>query len=377
MSKPLMGISEFQDKLFAGKLSRRQSLNVLGSVGAIATTMSFGARGARAAQAPLVFEWSGYEVPELYPSYVEKHGDLLPEFSFFGTEQEMATKIRSGFRPAITHPCAESWGRIDDAGLLKPIDASRLSNWTDVFPGLRDHTAIRDADGNIKMIPADWGNSSIVYRTDLYEGEETWCMLFDERYAGRLSSIDSESVVLTAGLCKGYGAEAFNMTDEMLAEVRPLVEASVKLSRFYWNDQTEIEQALAAGEIVAAYAWNSAVKNLRDQGVPVAYAVPKEGILTWLCGLSLIVDGEGDEDLVYDYLDAWISPEAGKFLIEVYGYGHPNREAFAISDPEKVAALGFPTDPIDMLSTGLMFRPYDPAVLEKMVRMFDEVKIGS
>ena len=153
MSKPSMGINEFQDKLFTGKLSRRRSLGVLGSVGAVATTMSFGARVARAAQAPLVFEWSGYEVPELYPSYVEKHGDDLPEFSFFGTEQEMATKIRSGFRPAITHPCAESWGRIDDAGLLKPIDVSRLSNWGDVFPGLSEHKALRDADGNIKMIP--------------------------------------------------------------------------------------------------------------------------------------------------------------------------------------------------------------------------------
>ncbi|MBM3586048.1 MAG: extracellular solute-binding protein [Alphaproteobacteria bacterium] len=376
MHKPQMGLNEFQDRLYSGQLSRRRALGVLGSVGVVATAFKPGA--ARAAQVPLVFEWSGYEVPELYPPYVQKHGEeMMPEFSFFGTEQEMATKIRSGFRPAITHPCAESWGRIADAGLLKPIDTSRLSNWNDLFPGLRDHDSIRDADGNIMMLPADWGNSSIVYRTDLYEGEETWCMLFDERYEGRLSNIDSESVVLTAGLCQGYGLEAFNMTDDMLAEVRPLVEKSVKLTRFYWNDQTEIEQAMAAGEIVAAYAWNSAVKNLRSQGVPVAYAVPKEGILTWLCGLSLVVDGEGDDNLVYDYLDAWISPEAGKFLIEAYGYGHPNQKAFQIADPELVAGLGFPTNPMEMLATGMMFRPYDPAVLEKMVRMFDDVKIGS
>jgi spermidine/putrescine-binding protein len=372
-----MGLNEFQDKLFTGRLSRRRSLGVLGSLGVVAATVSFGGRGARAAQVPLVFEWSGYEVPELYPSYVEKHGDALPEFSFFGSEQELATKIRSGFRPAITHPCAESWGRVDDAGLLKTIDVARLSNWPDVFPGLQDHKAIRDKAGNIKMLPADWGNSSIVYRTDMYEGEESWCMLFDERYEGKLSSYDSESSVLIAGLCLGYGAEAFNMTDEMLAEVRPLVEKQVKLVRFYWDDQSSVEQAMAAGEIVAAYAWNSAVKTLREQGIPVAYAVPKEGILNWLCGLCLVVDGEGDEDLVYDYLDAWISPEAGKFLIEDYGYGHPNRKAFEIADPEKVAALGFPSDPMEMLSNGIMFQPYDPAVLEKMVNMFDELKIGS
>jgi spermidine/putrescine-binding protein len=378
MAKPLMGLNEFQDKLFTGRLSRRRSLAVLGSVGVAGAAMTFGPRGARAAQVPLVFEWSGYEVPELYPTYVQKHGDaMMPEFSFFGSEQEMATKIRSGFRPDVTHPCAESWGRVDDAGLLKPIDVSRLGNWPDVFDGLREHKAIHDAAGNVKMLPTDWGNSSIVYRTDMYEGEETWCMLFDERYEGKLSSYDSESSILIAGLCKGYGVEAFNMTDEMLAEVRPLVEKQVKLVRFYWNDQTEIEQAMASGEIVAAYAWNSAVKNLKAQGIPVAYAVPKEGILNWLCGLCLVEGGEGDDGLVYDFIDAWLSPEAGKFMIEDYGYGHSNRKAFQIADPEKVSALGFPTDPIEMLNDGIMFQPYDPAVLEKMVRMFDEVKVGS
>lgn len=368
-----MGINEFQDKLFTGRLNRRQAFGVLGAVGVVPTVMTFGA-GARAAQQPLVLEWSGYEIPELYPPYFEAHGE--PEFSFFATEQEMATKVRNGFPADITHPCAESWGRMDDGGLLKAVDTSRLSNWPDVFEGLRDHHSIRDAQGNIKMVPADWGNSSIIYRTDLYEGEESWCMLFDERYEGKLSSIDSESVVLTAGLCQGYGIDAFNMSDEMLAEVRPLVEQAVRVSRFFWGDQTEIETALASGEIVAAYAWNSAVKSLRDQGVPVAYAVPKEGILNWLCGLSIVNTGTGDEDLVYEYIDAWLSPEAGKFLLEEYGYGHANQITFEISDPVKVADLGFPSDPIEMLNDGIMFQPYNPQVLEKMVNMFDEVKIG-
>jgi spermidine/putrescine-binding protein len=367
-----MGISEFQDKLFTGKLSRRQALGVLGSMGVVATVWSL--RSARAAQQPLVFEWAGNEVPGLYPSYFAAHGE--PEFAFFASEQEMATKIRNGFPADVTHPCAESWSRMADAGVLRPIDTERLSNWPDVFEGLRTHHAIHDAQGNVMMLPSDWGNSSIVYRTDLYDGEESWCMLFDDRYEGRLSSYDSESSILIAGLCQGYGAEAFNMTDEMLAEIRPLVEKQARLVRFYWSDNSEIENAMATGEIVAAYSWNSSVKNLKEQGVPVAYAVPKEGILNWLCGLSITNVGAGDDELVYEFLDAWISPEAGKFLLEEYGYGHSNHITFEIADPEKVAALGFPSNPIVMLKDGIMFQPYDSVVLEKMVNMFDDVKLG-
>jgi spermidine/putrescine-binding protein len=333
-----VGLNEFQDRLFTGRLSRRQALGILGSMGVVASVMS--PRGLRAAQQPLVFEWAGNEVHELYQPYFVAHGE--PEFAFFASEQDMATKVRNGFPADVTHPCAESWSRMADAGVLRPIDTSRLTNWQDVFEGLREHHAIRDADGNIMMVPADWGNSSIVYRSDLYEGEETWCMLFDERYEGRLSSYDSESSVLVAGLCQGYGADAFNMSDEMLAEIRPLVEKQARLVRFYWGDQTEIEQAMATGEIVAAYAWNSAVKNLKDQGVPVAYAVPKEGILNWLCGLSITNVGDGDDSLVYEFVDAWISPEAGKFLLEEYGYGHSNHITFEIADPQIGCRPGFP-----------------------------------
>jgi hypothetical protein len=32
---------------------------------------------------------------------------------------------------------------------------------------------------------------------------------------------------------------------------------------------------------------------------------------------------------------------------------------------------------MEMLSTGIMFRPYPPEVLEKMIRMFDDLKIGA
>jgi spermidine/putrescine-binding protein len=367
-----MGIGEFQDKLFTGQLSRRAALGVMGTMGVAAMTMT--PRGVRAAQQPLVFEWSGYEIPELYPPYYNAHGE--PEFAFFASEQEMATKIRNGFPADITHPCAESWGRMDDGGLLEPIDTSRLSNWGNVFAGLRDIKSIHNANGDVMMLPLDWGNSSIVYRTDLYDGEESWCMLFDEKYEGRLSSFDSESSVMIAGLCHGYGEDAFNMTDEMLAEIRPLVEKQARLVRFYWNSQTEIETALASGEIVAAYAWNSAVKTLKEQGIPVAYAVPKEGILNWLCGLSIVAGGTGDDDLIYEFLDAWLDPLAGKFLIEEYGYGHSNSVSFQISDPELVSALGFPADPVEMLDNGIAFQPYDPMVLQNMVNMFDEVKSG-
>ena len=56
------------------------------------------------------------------------------------------------------------------------------------------------------------------------------------------------------------------------------------------------------------------VKNLKREGIPVAYAKPKEGYFTWFCGLTLLNSGKADPALAYDFIDAWLSPETGKFL---------------------------------------------------------------
>mgnify|MGYP003342276700 CR=1 FL=1 len=100
-------------------------------------------------------------------------------------------------------------------------------------------------------------------------------------------------MINNAGL--GGSARLVDMTDEELERARELMSKQRDLLRFYWTDNTAVEQALASGELVASYAWNSALIELKKQNVPVAYMKPKEGIYTWVCGFSLIEGGDGDD----------------------------------------------------------------------------------
>lgn len=52
------------------------------------------------------------------------------------------------------------------------------------------------------------------------------------------------------------------------------VHRQCPLTRFYRESQTDIEQAIAPGECVMAHVWNEALANLREQGIPVAFASP-------------------------------------------------------------------------------------------------------
>jgi len=365
---------KFIDRMSQGRISRR---DVMRSAAAFGVGMTLMPTRSRAEEQLTVMEWSGYDQPDFFKSYVEKHG-APPAFSIFANEDEALQKVRGGFNADAVHPCTYSVGFFVEAGLTKPIDTARLSHWNDVFEPLKTVGGVVVKD-NVVMVPADWGNSGIAYRTDLVEADyaanESWSIFTDDRYAGRVAMTDNEVVLEIVGLLLGYDPKRlFEMSDEELAATRTMAEKIVKNARFLWKDTTEVNQALASGEIVAAYAWNETVKSLSAQGLPVKYAQPKEGIFTWLCGLTLLNTGKADESAAYDFLDAWLSPETGKFMIESYGYGHSNRKSFEVADPKAVAALGI-TDPIAHINNGIFFLPVESARNAKYVKLWEELKV--
>jgi spermidine/putrescine-binding protein len=291
----------------------------------------------------------------------------------FADEEEGLQKVRSGFSVDIGHPCIETMQKWYDAGILKPLDQSRLTYWNDMWPELQTMEGTH-FDGELYFAATDWGNSSILYRTDIVDTEESWYMLFDEKYAGRISPWNSTSNVYAAAQI--LGLDMFNVAQEDLeGPVADLLRQQREGTRFYWDDPVQAEQAMASGEVVAMYAWNASLVNLLAQDIPVAYANPKEGIWTWCCGLAHIQTGDGDEDLVYDFINAWMAPESGQFLIDSYGYGHSNQEAFELVPAERLAELGI-SSPTELFAEGVFFKPLDPQTENRYQTMWDEIISG-
>ena len=374
-----MTISKTIDRLASGRHVSRRELNAaMASLGLATVAMPLiGGKARAAGDVVEYFTWSGYEVPELHPSYQTKYGDDHVSASFFGGEEEALSKLRTGYHADVAHPCSYSVRRWVDAGVAAPIDTSRLSNWPDVFPQIQN---LEDTmfDGQHYFVPFDWGSSSVLYRTDLvdpeYVKDETWAIFLDDRYAGRLTMYDTDVIITIAAMIRGWDNLA-TLSDEQLAEIRPdLVKMNANM-RFYWTDATQVTQALASGEIVAGYAWNGMMGELLDQGVPIGYMNPKEGQITWVCGLTRDPRGEADEQMVYDFIDAMISPEAGVFQIEVYNYGHSNKKAFADVSEETLQRMGM--SDVDAVFNSGLFIPSSPAEYEeKYLQLADEVKAG-
>ncbi len=363
--------NEMMDRLAAGTLSRRNLLKGLSALGIGVATMPYIAGRANAAAQATYFTWEGYEVPELHGDYIKKHG-TGPEVSIFADEGEGFQKMRAGFTPDVAHPCSYNVPLWRDGGILQPIDTSRLSNWGDVVSTLKTIKGTQ-MDGKQWFVPFDWGNTSILYRTDIVDiEEESWGLMWDERYKGRLSTFAgaNETVPYAAVYA---GVDPWNMSAADLAKVRKLLEKQRPLIRFYADDATTIEQALASGEIVAGTTWNESATRLKAEGLPVKYMNPKEGIMTWVCGLVLIKNAP-NPDKAYDLIDAMLSPETGKFMITDYGYGHSNAKSFDAAGDEAIEAAGLSRDVEGFLKKGVFSNEFKDR--DAVLSMFEEVKAG-
>ena len=357
-------------------LSRRQIAKSAAAAGLAMVTMPVVMKPkARAAGEMVYLTWSGYDLPEFNPAYSAKYGGE-PEYSIFANQEEAVQKVNAGFVADVVHPCSETVIRWSQAGLIKPIDTSRLEAWDDIWPDLKGLPSSTDAEGNTLFVPWEWGNSSIIYRTDLVDvEEESWMMMFDEKYAGKISMYnEAAAAVEIAGMALGY-ENIFSLDDAQLAEVRKLLVKQRDISRFFWNSQSEIEQGLASGELVIAYGWNDGVLHLKEQGVPVAYAVPKEGIRTWVCGFILTNVGQGDEQAVYDFMNARLAVESGVYLIENYGYGHANSKSFAAVPQETLVSLGI-SEPEKVMQESVFLEGEQPPYDELYIKIYEEVQAG-
>ncbi len=378
MTKDTISADALIAKIKSGKVNRRDFNKILAGAGlsmGVTPMLSGGASAADPNQGSY-FTWSGYDIPEFFGEYQAKNG-TLPNFNVFGDTSEALTKMKAGFTVDVAHPCNSGIPRWMASGLFQPLDTSKLSHWGDVTDSLKNLSGAV-VDGKPHFAPFDWGQTSITYRTDLVDlggQEESWGILWDERYKGRIGVIASPGDTWwCAAIYAGVPFDEID-TEKGIAEVEKALKKLHPNVRFYTDDMTSLEQALASGELVAAMTWNESPVSLKGQGLPVAWANPKEGALTWVCGAMIHKDAP-NLDKAHDIINSMLSPESGAFLINDYGYGHSNKRSFDLVSDERLAELGLTRNPDDMLMAGHFQGTVDASFDAMMNTRFEEIKAG-
>ncbi len=300
----------------------------------------------------LLFTWENWADPPFVAEYKEKYG-VEPRSAIWADEDEAFAKMRAGYKPDVMGPCSYEFGRWQEAGLIQPIDVTKLKHWKDIPDYLKTIPGMMKSETEAWFIPQYWANTSVTYRTDLapeYVGNESWKILFDPKYKGRVAGLDGVDDTVTL-IAKTWGVDPYNMSPEDWETVKAKLREFVANARFISSDETSLSQGLASGEIVAAITWNQTPASLKREGKPVAYMNPPGGMFTYVCGMVLHAESKNIEK-AYTLIDSGISPAAMKYQLQDLNNGPANMSIFADYTDEQLAELGFVRDVESFLKSG-------------------------
>jgi len=364
--------NEMIELLRNGQLTRRQMTKVLASVGVGVAASSLLPRRAAAEGVDLsILEWNGYEYESFHPEYNAKYGGQ-PEVTFFAASEDAFQKMRAGFQVDLVHPCTGEVNMFKDAGLIKPLETDRIPRWGEIIPYLLTVKGV-EIDGEYWFSPWDWGFSTVAYNPDVIDMENPSFEIFvDPKYKGKTALDSSIGVnIAIAGVIGGW-SEPLNPTEAELETAPGIFQAMLENARFIWTDSTQLEQAWGAGDVGASYVYGSASRRMKDEGYKIVVMDP---VLPWMCGLCVSSNGTGSEDQAYDYINAMLDPVGGVSLFDEYGYGHGNKNTFALIEPEKLYAADL-NDPEGLLSRGVFFDEVPPEKNAKLLQYWQEAQAG-
>ena len=301
-----------------------------------------------------VLDWAGYDAPDFWVDFAELNPDVQVDFEIGISDLDIYTKMAAGDQADLFHTYT-GWLRFYvDEGLVQEIDTSRLSNWDKVPERLKE---LGRFDGKQYFLPWDWGFTSVLYRTDLVEGEiDTWAALYGTQpeWSGHISMWDDgPGAVTVSSYIHGWDETA--ITAEQLEQIKSEWIAQREHNLFYWAGEPDLIAAMESGDVWVAYAWQGAYATLLANGVPVAYADPAEGRNSWV-GLYGIRAGSENVELAHAFLDAKLAEATGANVVNLFYYGHANadvmaaitdetlKEAFSIDDPAVLDTTNFTPD---------------------------------
>ena len=294
----------------------------------------------------LVLDWSGYEVEDFWIDFKNRYANATAAFEFGVSDADIYGKMKAGSQADVFHPYTGWLQFYVDEDMVEEIDTSKLKNWDKVPDSFK---ALGQFNGKQYFVPWDWGFSSILYRTDHIDAVDSWDVLLDPQYAGHLSMWDDgPGAVTVSSYIHGYNETA--ITDEQLTAIQAEWTAQAPLNKTYWATEAELIPLVKADEVWAAYAWQGAYATLLGEGVPVAYANPKEGRNSWV-GVYGIRKGTPNLDLALRFLDEKLSEATSTNLPNLYYYGSANGDVMAAIEDETLKAAFGIDDPSILEST--------------------------
>ena len=223
-------------------------------------------------------------------------------------------------------------------GLIAKLDFSKLSNFNKLYDSAKDPI------GDNLAVGYTFYASSIVYRKDLVNIESWGDLLTNEKLAGNvaLPNITGTQGPLTLMMLN----KAFDEKGDYSKTISDIGKAADKIVTFY-SRSSELAQLMNQEEVIAAPVGRFAWSRFKSSPLPFEWVNPKEGQAGGM-NVMIMTKGNGNEELVYQFMDYWLSTEVQTRIAEALIDSPANKEV-KVSD-EIAENLTYGADLINSLN---------------------------
>lgn len=265
-----------------------------------------------------LYNWGDYLAPEVLTRFTAATGARVTQ-DYYLAEAELVAKLRAGAAYDVVFPIDYLLARMHKHGLLRALDRAALPGLANLDPRL----PAWERDGQVFAVPYLWGTTGIGYDSDKVEAPRSWRALFDPRYAGRISVIDSKGDVFDQALLAA-GMD-INSTDKpaIRARVFPMLVEQKKLLRAY---DANPARALVSGETWIAQIDSGDLLRAQRQRPSLRYAIPEEGAVLWVDYVAVPTSARAPA-LAERFIALLLEPEVAAINANELRYATPNRAA--------------------------------------------------
>jgi spermidine/putrescine-binding protein len=294
--------------------------------------------------------WEGYADPSFLKPFEESHHCKVVA-AYMGSSDELVAKLRGGSASNydVISPSSDVATSIVRAGLAAPLELAKVPSYDQLSARLRDSPLVK-ADGKTYGVPFVWGPNPLLYDTSAFpQAPNSWSILWDPKYKGKISLWDELSSVYLAAQILGYDKpdpnQIYNLSDAQLEAVkRKLIELKPNI-RKYWSTGGELTNLFQNHEVIAAMGWPLMTNELRKINFPIGETIPKENTTGWIDHL-MITAASPRKDLAQQFLEYMIEAQTQKLVTEVTHYTPANpgtsqllsageRKSLHLDDPDE------------------------------------------
>jgi len=309
---------------------------------AIAVALICAACGQRQQSLSLLV-WEGYADPTFIHAFEEAHHCKVVA-SYMGSSDELVAKLRDGSASNydVISPSSDVATSIVRAGLAAPLDLAKIPSYSQLSPRLRDSPLVK-SNNQTYGVPFVWGPNPLLYDTTAFkQAPDSWSVLWDPKFKGKISLWDELSSVYMAAQVLGYDKpdpnQLYNLTDEQLAAVKKkLIELKPNI-RKYWSSGGELTNLFQNHEIIAAMGWPLMTNQLQKLNFPIGETIPKENTTGWIDHL-MITSASSHKELASAFLEYMVEAQTQKLVTDVTHYTPANPGTTQFLTPEEKKSL--------------------------------------